>query len=90
MKKCKCGNSVEAAHYDKCNSCWKMQDPRFTTDVASYLKEMSALANKYGIIVAEPLEAMPHTYKPEFGSKIFWDSRNSKYVAALPDGGVLQ
>lgn len=53
-----------------------------------YLDKMTELALEYDIIIAQPLQAAEVDYDPQYGSKLFWDVENNKYVAKMPDGTI--
>jgi hypothetical protein len=93
LKKCNCGKSCERfrldrdEYYSKCHSCWKLTDGRFLDQIKVYLDEMTNLAHKFNMVVAEPLEA--DTYEPKYGPKLYWDTEVGAYVMKLPDGRVV-
>jgi hypothetical protein len=55
-----------------------------------FLKEMTDLALKYDVIIAENLCMKDYTYDPEFGYKLYWDNDSQEYVAARPDGSIMR
>jgi hypothetical protein len=89
MKKCSCGNPVEAEHYSKCNSCWRICDSRFRDYIQKYLTDMNRIALFHDIIIAEPIEAAAHTYDPKYGPKLYWDYQNKRYVIMTPDRELI-
>ncbi len=51
-----------------------------------FLQEMTELALVHDIIIAEPLEAAPHTYDPQYGPKLYWDVKTNEYVWYTNEG----
>lgn len=88
-KSCKCGKPTEAERYSLCNTCWKLEDPRYKSKIREYLDKMTSLALEFDIIIGQSLEASEYDYNPKYGTKIFWDTKESKYVAKLPQGIVI-
>jgi hypothetical protein len=91
MSLCKCGKPVERfcrgdGEYSKCNSCWTFSDPRYIKKVKAFVDEMTEVARKFDLVIAEASEAIPHSYDPQFGAKLFWDSKNRRYLIHLPSG----
>lgn len=89
MKNCSCGKPVEVEHYEMCYSCWFVNDTRQRERVLQYLRDMTEIARTYDIIIAEPIESAPFTYDPQYGSKLYWNNHERKYVFVNPDDSIV-
>ncbi len=58
-------------------------------NMKDYLGKMTKIALEYDIIITQPLEAAEHDYDPQYGPKLFWDTKEGKYVFKMPDGTII-
>lgn len=51
-----------------------------TPNLKEYLSEMTAIALKYDLIIAQPVEAIPPSYDTFYGPMLCWDQKYKCYI----------